>query len=230
LLNKIEKLLITLIFWVYVGFLIGLLFGAVFGGRGGEFFVGVPLMAGCVVGVIRTVYLGFNYDEKRVADSSSKTRVVARRIFFGLLSVPILNVAFSYLNPAQWNNPYTFEWGEATEMYLSRDGEVIVPRTIIDMQRVQGHYYGLRMSIDNHKCSTGSSRQFSNRRWYFILPVAENEAMEFSNRDEFEAELKRRISTGVKDLDYDLFQEKWDYYSAIYAKRERTDCVIEKGA
>lgn len=228
--KKLEKLLITFITWVYVGIVMGLVLGALFGGRGGFYIVEIAFLAGCVVGLLRTVYLGFTYNEKLTTQSTSKTRVIARRVFVGLLYAPILYAAAKYLDPAVWNNPYTYEWGEATDMYLSRDGQVVVPRTIIDMKNVKGHYYGLRMSIDIYNCSASSTRQFSNRRWYFILPIAEDKPIEFSNKDEFEAELKIRIPSGVDELDYDLFQEKWDYYSAIYAKRERTDCVIEEGA
>lgn len=128
------------------------------------------------------------------------------------------------------DNPYTYEWGEATEMYLSRDGEVVVPRTIIDLRQNNGHYYGLRMPVDILRCDSGSERRFSNRRWYFILPFDEDTAIEFTDSDKFEAELKRRIPTGADKLDYSIFQEKWEYYSGIYARSTRTNCEVEEGA
>ena len=129
-------------------------------------------------------------------------------------------------------NPFTYEWGKATEMYLSRDGQVVVPRTIIDLRKKDGHYYGLRMSVDKYKCNGDSENRFTNRRWYFILPFNEGDVMEFSDRKEFEAELKKRIPNVLDELDeyyYSLFDEKWEYYSAIYEKRQESDCVIEKG-
>lgn len=229
--RKLEKLLITPVSWVYVGILSGLILGALFGGRGGLYFFGIGILAGCGVGLLRTIYVGFTYNENLTTRSISKKRVIARRIFFGLLYMPLLYfVGGTYLNPVYWIDPYTYEWGEATEIYFSRDGQVIVPRTVIEVKNDQRHYYGLRMSIDIHKCGSGSSRQFSNRRWYFILPIEEDAVIEFSNRGAFEAELKRRIPTGADELNYGLFDEKWNYYSAIYEKGKRSDCVVDKGA
>ena len=231
--KKIEKLIITPVFWIYVVVLIGFVFAALFGGRGGVIFVELAFWAGCGVGLIRTVYLGFTYDEKLVDHSTSKLRVVARRIFFGLFYAPLLYSGFRYIASEEWNNPYTYEWGESTEMYISRDGQIVVPPTIIDYRRNNGHYYGLRMAIDHLSCNPGSASitasRFSNRRIYFILPIAEDAAIEFTNSDEFEAELKRRVPSGADKLDYSIFQEKWDYYSAIDARSKQTNCVIEEG-
>ena len=212
-----------------MGLFVGIIFGAVLGGRAAYVFVLVPLLAGCVIGVLRAVYLGFTYDEKLATQSTSKTRVVVRRVFFGLLYAPFLYYGFRYIVSEEWNNPYTYEWGEATEMYLSRGGEVVVPRTIIDYRRNNGHYYGLRMAIDYLSCNPGNERRFSNRRIYFILPIAEGTAIEFTDSDEFEAELKRRMPSGADKLDYSIFQEKWDYYSEIYARSDRSTCEVTEG-
>ncbi len=127
------------------------------------------------------------------------------------------------------NNPYTYEWGESTEMYISWDGQVVVPPTIIDYRKNNGHYYGLRMAVDYLSCNPGNQRRFSNRRIYFILPIAEDAAIEFTDSDEFEAELKRRIPSGADKLDNSIFQEKWDYYSEIYARSDRSNCEVTEG-
>jgi len=96
-LKKIEKILITLIFWPYFGFFIAIIFGGLFGGRGGYLFFDVLFLAGCAIGLLRTIYLGFTYDEKLVARSTSKIRVAVRRIFFGLLYAPVLYFGFRHL-------------------------------------------------------------------------------------------------------------------------------------
>ena len=151
--------------------------------------------------------------------------VIASGLVFLVLAVTKLYAV--YADHAK--NPYTYEWGETTEMHISRDGQVVVPRTIIDYRKNNGHYYGLRMAIDHLTCNPGSASRFSNRRRYFILPIAENAAIEFTDSDEFEAELKRRIPSGADKLDYSIFQEKWEYYSASYANIDRTDCEVTEG-
>jgi len=230
-LNKIEKLLTTLVVWIFIGIVAGFTFGIFFGGHGGFVFAVTGFWIGCAVGLVRTVYLGFTYKDTVVTRSPTSKRTIAIRIFVGIFLALFLYTVFGkYLDPAKWNNPYTYEWGEATEFYFSRDGEVIVPRTIIDVRYDDGHYYGLRMSVDHYECDDGGATRFSNRRRYFILPIAEDAAIDFSSSDEFEAELKRRIPNGFDELDYSLFDEKWEYYSSFYAKNERIGCVIEEGA
>ena len=53
----------------------GLILGALFGGRGGLFFVVFGFFGGCAVGVIRTVYLGLYYDESPESRPASTRRI-----------------------------------------------------------------------------------------------------------------------------------------------------------
>ena len=101
--KKVEKLLITFVTWIYVSILSGLILGALFGGRGGIYFVILGLSIGCVGGVIRTVYLGFTYKPNPAAQLSSKTRVITRRVFFGVLYIFLIYTILSEIfNPVRW--------------------------------------------------------------------------------------------------------------------------------
>ena len=136
-----------------------------------------------------------------------------------------------YLDPYEWNNPYIYDyWGGPIEQVISREGQVIVPPTIISYEKAKGHYYGLRMSVDKYKCGKRTSYRISNRRWYFILPFEEDVTIEFQDKDEFELELQARISTKVKELNYTLFDEKWNENRLLYKEHDDLDCVISRGS
>jgi len=54
----------------------GLIFGSLFGGRGGILFALLGFLIGCVGGVIRTIYLGFTYKKDPLLQSASRRRVI----------------------------------------------------------------------------------------------------------------------------------------------------------
>lgn len=212
-----------------MGALVGLVLGALFGGRGGLFFFFLGLLGGCAIALVRTVYLGIYYDETLETHPASTGRVIRRRIVFSAMYFLLLNPLVKYLDPHEWNNPYTYDdWGGPKSTTINRDGQAIVLPTIISYKKAKGHYYGLRMPIDSYKCGKRGSIRISNRRLYFILPFEEDVALEFQDKDEFEAELKARISSNVKKLNYALFDEKWNDVRSLYKARDDSDCVITR--
>ena len=101
--NKIEKILNTFITWVYLGVLLGVISGALFGGRGGMFFVTLGLYTGTLIGVLRSVHIGYKFDVNSAVELRSGKRAIASRVFFFFLYLfAAYTVIINILYPVQW--------------------------------------------------------------------------------------------------------------------------------
>lgn len=101
--SKIEKILYTFITWVYLGVLLGVFSGALFGGRGGMLFFTLGFYTGLLIGVLRSVYVGYNFDNNSIAEADSRKRVIGRRVFLSFLYLfAIYTTIANILDPVQW--------------------------------------------------------------------------------------------------------------------------------
>ncbi len=84
-LTKIEKVLSAFIIWPFIGVLTGLILGALFGGRGGMFFVLLGIIAGVLLGISRTAYLYFKFDPSTYIKAITGSRLYLKRAFIVFL-------------------------------------------------------------------------------------------------------------------------------------------------
>ena len=67
------------------------------------FFVMLGIMAGCVGGVLRSIYFAVKYNEHAAQEPTNKVKILRRRIFIGFLYVFfIYTVIINFLEPVQW--------------------------------------------------------------------------------------------------------------------------------
>ena len=100
LVGKFEKIAATLISWPFLGAVLGLLFGAFLGGRGGMVFVSLGIAVGVLSGLSRAIWLGVKYTPR--SSTISSKRLLINRIFIVFLYVlasytVIINVFFPEL-------------------------------------------------------------------------------------------------------------------------------------
>ena len=83
--TKTEKILSVFITWPFIGILSGLIFGVLFGGRGGMFFVLLGCIAGIAFGTTRTIYLYFRFNASVHIKPMSSGRLYLNRAFLVFL-------------------------------------------------------------------------------------------------------------------------------------------------
>ena len=98
--GKTEKVLTSLVIWIYASMFIGFILGALFGGRGGMLFVILGFGLGCVAGISRAAYLANNYDINISTESNNMARIVWRRIWVGFAyTLLIYTLILNYFYP-----------------------------------------------------------------------------------------------------------------------------------
>ena len=100
--SKFEKIAAAFIGWPFLGTILGLLFGALLGGRAGMVFVGLGFAAGVICGAIRAIWLGVNYNPNTSTTTISPKRLMVNRIFILFLYVfviytLVINIFFPHL-------------------------------------------------------------------------------------------------------------------------------------
>ena len=97
--SKVEKILTTLVVWLYAGFLLGLFLAFLTGGYTGMFILIIGTMLGGVTGFLRSIFFFFKY-EKPSSETASKLQIILRRIIIAVLYFFIYAVIVSYLKGA----------------------------------------------------------------------------------------------------------------------------------
>ncbi len=127
-----------------------------------------------------------------------------KNIFFSVL-LTLGMVVFVYLVYSYQQTNYQLGNTRKDDVYLTVGDKVIIPPTIIESNKVDGYFYGIRLPVKYLKCNykTGGfhyKMQVQNTAVYFILNLKHQSLIEYINRSEFEVGLQKMLGANLEKL------------------------------
>ena len=129
-------------------------------------------------------------------------------IYFGvILGWGVLYLVFQAFNS---DKEYSYHNFTRPDNYtILRDGDVIIPATVVDHDIMSGYYVGLQLPAEYLECDGGRNGykiRIRNEENYFILSTDTGEALFYKSREEFERKLKRLGLYNDLELDSQLLR------------------------
>ena len=100
--SKVEKIITSFINWLFCSVFVGLIFGALFGGRGAIFFVFLGFLMGVVLATIKSIYLFYKYEVPEIKSGMMKT--ISRRFITSFLYFLVVYTITYELFFSNYNN------------------------------------------------------------------------------------------------------------------------------
>ncbi|KKJ78571.1 hypothetical protein WH95_00210 [Kiloniella litopenaei] len=149
-------------------------------------------------------------------------------IYFGvMLGWGMLYLVFQAFNS---DKEYYYHNSTRPDNYtIRRDGDVIIPATIVDHDIMPGYYVGLQLPAEYLECDGGRNGykiRIRNEENYFILSTETEEALFYKSRKEFERKLRELGLYNDLALDYTAFKTSWKYLSNGYDRVDWDDCEL----
>lgn len=106
------------------------------------------------------------------------------------------------------------------DVYLTRNGKIIVGSTIADWRVVENYLYGIRIPIRYLSCDSGgySVIRLTSSREYFIVDKDTGNVVKYAGADEFFRALYELLGTRVEKIDLDKVERLSSRYFEIYAR------------
>ncbi len=118
-----------------------------------------------------------------------------------------------------WNAKYREMYSDDHDREIIRksDEKLVVRPSVLDYQVSNGHMLGILLPSKSVMCGYSDRVVLENRKTYFVLDMATDEAVYFDTKQEFE---NKAASLGLERnhlrLDYLRFENVWKRYSRYY--------------
>lgn len=124
-----------------------------------------------------------------------------------------------------YGNEYRLMWsGRMEDWYIQKNESIIIKPTVADSQKITDHVIGWRYPVQYFDCDGGYKMKLVERREYFILSLSDGSTYNFVKKDKFDEKL---IDLGLyekSDLNYSIYEERWQEFFASYKKDDWSDC------
>ena len=125
---------------------------------------------------------------------------------------------------------YSYENYFKDNFHFIKDGQIVIPGTIVDFDWHDGYLVGLRLEVDSLICNGGSyALRVTDEKSYFILDAKNEKLLNFSHLERFSQKLEELdIGENIK-LNFSRNNKVLSYYLPGYEKSDFTGCVTLLG-
>lgn len=122
-------------------------------------------------------------------------------------------------------------WGYDVELEgrITRHGEVVVDRNILDTRLSHGYLVGIRLPTRDMECRGGLVRAVVDQPTYFILKLDETKVTSFLSRKEFENRINSLKIKFEDPLKYEFFGNIFKNAKRLDGEDKYRNCLRENG-